>query len=306
MRIAYLCLCHQDPEFIKRLCKVLRYEEDVVFLHVDKKMDQTPFYEATKNMDNVVFLKDSLVTYWGGFSSVRATVHTAKCALQYGNFDRFVLLQGQDYPLMAPKDIHDFFEQRKGVELCKAKDITVSKVKREWINAYGYWSNDLPRSPLETVKWFVGKCLNRLGLKYRKGYFKRKDGSIWHIYQGWAQFAISRECMEYLIHVFETDEEYNRFMEHRFPPDETYFHTILYNTEYHEKISKEVVYYRKNSVYHGAPSLINITYFEYPGTVTVWRKKDDYEFLKKTGCIFARKLNSSSKELLDEIDRHIL
>ena len=52
--------------------------------------------------------------------------------------------------------------------------------------------------------------------------------------------------------------------------------------------------------------MINLTYFEYPVYIIVFKDKEDYEWLKKTGCLFVRKLNSSSTELLDEIDSHIL
>ena len=46
----------------------------------------------------------------------------------------------------------------------------------------------------------------------------------------------------------------------------------------------------------------NLTYFEYPVYVTLFKEKKDWEKLKRSGFLFFRKASSESKELLDFID----
>ena len=90
-------------------------------------------------------------------------------------------------------------------------------------------------------------------------------------------------------------------MKHRFPPDEIYIHTIIHNSPFKHKVSKNVIVNRS-----GAKTLLNLTYFEYPNFVTVFTDKDDYQWLKNTGCLFVRKVNSNSYNLINEIDKNIL
>ena len=78
----------------------------------------------------------------GGYNSIIATMRTIKLALSTNDYDRFVLLQGQDYPLYSPKEIHNFFEANIDVEFCKAKNISVSKSKKDYMKCCGFWMMD--------------------------------------------------------------------------------------------------------------------------------------------------------------------
>jgi capsule polysaccharide modification protein KpsS len=112
---------------------------------------------------------------------------------------------------------------------------------------------------------------------------------------------LTADCVKYVLNVFENNQKYNNYMKHRFPPDEIYIHTIIQNSPFSEKVSKDIIVRRS-----GEETLLNLTYFEYPVYVTVFTDRNDYQWLKNTGCLFVRKVNSSSIDLLDELDKHIL
>lgn len=63
VRIAYLVLCHDEPELLKRLALALSYKDDKLFVHVDKKSDINPFIEAVQGLRNVVFLQQRESVY---------------------------------------------------------------------------------------------------------------------------------------------------------------------------------------------------------------------------------------------------
>lgn len=297
--VAYIYLCHNNPDLLYRVSRVLEYGNDAIFVHVDKKVDIEPFIESTKNCTNVHFLTTRIENYWGGFNSVIATVETMRMALRFGEYSRFVLLQGQDYPLFSPQVIHDYFENND-TEYCKAKDITISHDKKDYMKWAGYHVYDTNSNKLATKAFrFALSKLNQLGLKYRTGVFKYKNEK-WHVYKGWAQFSLTKECVEHIIDVYDHNGKFNKFMKHRFPPDEIYFHTIIHNSNFKNKISNDVIIRRD-----GEKTRLNLTYFEYPLYVTVFTEKSDYEWLKDTGCLFVRKVNSTSTALLDEIDKNI-
>ncbi len=297
--IAYIYLCHNNPELLGRVANALKYGDDAIFVHVDNKVDIDPFIASANVHTNVHFNLNRIDNYWGGFNSIIATMETIRLALNYGKYSRFVLLQGQDYPLFSPKEIHNFFLNNE-LEYCQAEDITMSIDKKDYMKWAGYWFTDFKS------KSFVAKAIcvavsrfNRLGIKYRTGIFKY-NGKKWHVYKGWAQFALTEACVKYVLDTYDNNKKFNRFIKHRFPPDEIYIHTIIHNSKYKEKLSKNLIRRR-----NGELTTLNLTYFEYPVSVTVFTERTDYEWLKKTGCLFVRKVNSSSKELLDEIDANI-
>ena len=153
---------------------------------------------------------------------------TIKLALSTDNYDRFVLLQGQDYPLFSPQEIHDFFDSNVDVEFCKAKNISASKSKKDYMKCCGLWLMDIshPSFIAKCFRYFIHK-FNSLGIKYRTSTFKNGKEK-WSIYHGWAQFALTKNCIKYILDVYENNASYNKYMKYRFPPDEIYIHTIIH------------------------------------------------------------------------------
>ena len=300
IKIAYICLCHTEPEIVARTARALKYGDDGFFVHVDNKQDASPFIKACEGISGVHFVENRIDNFWGGFNSIIATMRTLQLAMKTDDYDRFVLLQGQDYPLYSPREIHEFFASHADVEYCKARNVSTSKNKKDYMRCCGYWLMDMKPSGLMKYARALLHRFNTLGIKYRSPVFK--DGKTeWSVYHGWAQFALTRDCVKYVLDVYENDTAYNDYMRHRFPPDEIYIPTIIHNSHFKDKVSTDVIRLRT-----GQETMINLTYFEYPVYIIVFKDKEDYEWLKKTGCLFVRKLNSSSIELLDEIDSHIL
>ncbi|MFR5854598.1 MAG: hypothetical protein ACLUE8_09850 [Lachnospiraceae bacterium] len=56
MRIAYIILCHTDPEHIRRLTKkITGGTDDEAFIHVDGKCDAAPFEQTLKDVPQAHF-----------------------------------------------------------------------------------------------------------------------------------------------------------------------------------------------------------------------------------------------------------
>ena len=63
MNIAFLILCHKNPDQINVLIRKLSPYN--IFIHIDKKSDIQPFLRDL-NLENVHFLKNRITTSWGG------------------------------------------------------------------------------------------------------------------------------------------------------------------------------------------------------------------------------------------------
>ena len=65
MRIAYIILCHTDPEHIRRLTKkITGGTDDEAFIHVDGKCDAAPFEQTLKDVPQAHFLCQRIPVYW--------------------------------------------------------------------------------------------------------------------------------------------------------------------------------------------------------------------------------------------------
>ena len=306
IRIAYIVLCHDEPRLLRRIAQVLQYGDDKIFVHVDKKVDASEFVAQVCDLDHVCLIEDRVEVYWGGFNSIIATMNLIRAVLHDAvHYDRIVLLQGKDYPLHSPAYIHRFFEENEADEFCRSRNITRSNDPGDYMKCCGYWNPDGRKTFLKRYSgkalWILNSVIKK---KYRRGYFVYK-GQRWDVYKGWAQIALTREAAEYVVHIYDTVPGFNRFMRHRFPPDEIYIHTILENSPFKKRISDYLLSPRIGAEWFD--ECMNLTYFEYPVTVTVFQNEDDYKKLVETGALFVRKVTyRDSGKLLEEIDKQMI
>lgn len=109
MKIAYLILCHTDPIHISRLAnKLTEIDSGFVYIHVDNKVSIKEYKDLLKSNSKVKFITNRVNVHWGGYSSVKATLNLLDEAYKEYKYDRFVLLQGLDYPLKSNNEIIEF------------------------------------------------------------------------------------------------------------------------------------------------------------------------------------------------------
>ena len=69
MKIAYLIIAHTDELKLRRLVYSLTTADTGFFVHVDKKVNITPFKNSCKDFDNVFFIEENRIgVNWGGYS----------------------------------------------------------------------------------------------------------------------------------------------------------------------------------------------------------------------------------------------
>ena len=125
LSIAYLILAHRDPIHIKRLAiKLSKYAD--VFIHIDMNSNIDDFKSDVSHISNVYFLEKRLHCDWGGWNAVNAEIYLIETALAIKKYDRFVLLQGADYPIKSSQQIISFFTQNKNTEFIRGCCCTTS------------------------------------------------------------------------------------------------------------------------------------------------------------------------------------
>jgi Core-2/I-Branching enzyme len=294
MKIAYLVLCHTDPDHITRLANKLTIgTSNHVFIHVDLNTDIEIFKSKLFLNSQVHFIDQRVNVYWGGFSSIIATYKLMKESYYFGDFERFVVLQGLDYPLASNKNIESFFIKHSETEFIRACNVSISKNEYLYAKARYFLFFDRPNF----IKKIANKFTRTFKLKFKAGFFYHNQKK-YLIYWGSAQWALTRGCIKYLID-FEHFEHINSYFYNIFPADEVYFQTLIFNSCYSEKTTFGGPELEKV----GLTNWRNVHYFEYKKNIKVFSELD-YELLKSRHELYVRKVNSSvSHKLLDMIDK---
>lgn len=163
--------------------------------------------------------------YSGGWSAVEATVLLLKKAVAEGEYDRYVLLQGLEYPIRINREIAEFFEKNYNTEFLKAQCISESKNARDTHKYRLYWTLD--KTSVSILVKIIHFCNQKL-LKYnivphlKKNYVNDCTGNKLLIYQGCAQFGVTRKAVEYIIEFYDNNPLVNKYFGSMFAPDESY------------------------------------------------------------------------------------
>lgn len=311
MKIAYLLTAYLDPFQLKRLCEALLFEagEDSsdVYLHIDRKVDITPFVNVLQSNERVHFCKNRYYINWGGFNQVLAQRELLGSALNSGTeYDRLVCISATDYPLWSNQKIVVFFKRYPTLEMVGGYDITDSpSMWQKHKVVYFHFFRDLP-VPVKIRRIFSygsRTILKSLGLN-RSPYVKLKDGQKVHIYTGSDYWAITRNCARYVYDCLSDDSPYVKRLRHTYIPSELIINTIVYNSDYKEHATP-LLAVREGEQEPGLDKLTPLHYIEYDGAIRVWTS-EDYDKLVASGKMFCRKtLSGVSDSLVERIDREL-
>jgi len=303
MRLAFLNLCHTDPEIVARAAAKLTKHEDIdMYIHVDLKSDIAPFKAALSDVRRTYFIEERVKLYWGGFSAIKATIAMLRQALESSrNYDYFIIFQNYDYPLRTNNQILRFFEEHYGIEFIRGCPIARTK---DWHYArkykiYNKRDDDFylkKHSKLRMYLRYAHMLLKSIGTIFSSGVI-REGSQSYNLYYGAAQWAVTRNLAEHFVGFYDTHPKYNRIMSHIQFPDESYFHTVAHNSgfkrscvKYDEPAKRWLVNWR------------NLHYFEYPDIITIMNEKD-FDKVIAEDALFVRKVRTGvSEALLDRID----
>ena len=300
MKIAYLILAYKDPKQLKRLTDRLSKTGDC-YVHLDKKSDKRSFDNVLHGNHGVNVFSRYIVS-WAGWSMVKAYFYLMHRAYESDNkYDRFVLLTGLDYPLMSDAEMLREFSEHLDTEYIMAYNIATSTVPTDKNKVLKKWYLDTPFRPkfLQRVyKSLMYRCLTKpfsgKQIKVRLG------GNYVDPYFGQTLSAFTRAAVKVLIETYDNDKQFNKRMKHVHAPDEIYWHTIIFNSNF-----------RKNTIQNGEEHEITehfgwapLHYHTYTVFTSVYQK-EHFDELINSGYMFCRKVETGiSDALLDKIDEY--
>lgn len=236
MKIAYLILAHNTPRHLQRLVSALSTESAVFFIHIDKKTSIREYSEIRGH--NVRLIEQRIPVYWGDFSVVEATLVLIRAALsEQQQFDRLVLLSGADYPVKSARFIEQYFfshPEREFIQLAEMPaDHTGKPISR--LTTFQTRARDA------VVVQLLQKFLVRRALAPGKRDYKAVLGGL-DPYGGSGWWALTRQACEYILAFVRNEPRMVDFFKNTVIPDETFFHTILGNSEFKERVAHCVTF----------------------------------------------------------------
>ena len=272
MRIAYLILAHKNPEQVKRLLRLL---DGDVYIHIDSKSNSKDFYI---NNPQINYINNRISITWGGFSMIKATLKLINVARNNCNYDYYILLSGDDYPLKSLDELESFLMKHREYSF-----IEYDKVEEKWQNLRGRYEKFRIFEKTNLVNNAVQKILNIFVNK--RGMYRNMQS-----YKGSQWWCLNSESIEYLLKYINDNKSVLRYFKHTNIPDEMFFQIILLNSHLSNKILNDNLRY----------ILLEGTHAE---TLTIDNLKD---LINAENKFFARKFDIYiDSKILDLLDNRL-
>lgn len=277
-KIAFVLLCHKDPEGVIRQAERLTAAGDCIAIHFDARAgggDYRRIRAALAGNPSVTFAARRIRCGWGGWSLVHATLNTAAAALEaFPDATHLYLLSGDCMPVKSAEYAHDFLDA-EDADFIESFDFFGSN----WIKTGMKEDRLIYRHPFNERtqrRLFYGfyALQKRLGLtRSLPPGLSVMIGSQW--------WCLRRRTMEWILDFCARRPDVVRFFQTTWIPDETFFQTLV----------REVVPEREIRT----RSLTFLMFSDYGMPVTFYN--DHYDLLLAQDYLFARKISPEAQVL---------
>lgn len=289
MRIAYLILCHKNPKQVEKLIQQLDDGNCDFFLHIDKKVDISPYQFTLKN---IYYVPDSkrVDIKWASVEMVYATLLLMDLVREtHIKYDYISLLSGQDFPIKSNVEIQSYLQDNKGfnfIEIVPRSDWRYKRYLKRNLLYYPKWMYSESR---------ITKVLKRLyvlltgGNNYTFSVFYRKNNLATDFEFGSQWWCFTYDCFCWILDYIKGNPQFLRFYKNAMTADESFFQTVFMVSPYkNERMDK-------------------ITYLEMGNNHPKVFTEDDYELLMNGRSeLFARKFDDNvNSVIMSKIGKNI-
>lgn len=277
-RIAFILLCHKDPEGVIRQAQRLTEAGDYIAIHFDARARPGDFdriQSALSGNPGVVFARRRIRCGWGEWSLVQASLLAVEAAVEaFPRATHFYMLSGDCMPIKSAAFVHAVLD-RDEADYIESFDFLNS----DWIKTgireerliYRHWFNERSHKALFYAS---------LQLQQRLGLTRRVPDDL-QVMIGSQWWCLRRQTVEAILDLIRARPEIVRFFSTTWIPDETFFQTLVAHVVPRQQIRTRTLTFLIFSDY-GMP--INF-------------HNDHYDLLLRQDYLFARKISPEAQEL---------
>ncbi|MCV2865979.1 beta-1,6-N-acetylglucosaminyltransferase [Defluviimonas sp. WL0075] len=283
-KIAFILLCHKDPEGVIRQATSLAEAGDCVAIHFDGRSGDDAFARIRQGLEGVAgvtFARRRIKCGWGEWSLVAATLETVRAARRaFPDATHYYMISGDCMAIKPAAQAHAFLDAAD-VDYIESFDFHQSGwIKtgiREERLIYRHFFNERRRKAL--FYWSLG-LQRRLGLKRPvPAGLRMMIGSQW--------WCLRRDTIDKLLVFCDARPDVVRFFRATWIPDETFFQTLVRHLVPANEIQ--------------ARTLTFLAFTDY-GMPTTFHD-DHYDFLLAQDSLFARKISAGALSLRRRLAR---
>ena len=257
MRIGYLIIAHHLPGHLVRLVERLDAPDTTFFIHFDATGSSEDHDEVVRHLGRRanVRLVARHPCSWAGLGVVRGTLECMMAAVEDpAPPDYLILLSGQDYPVTSHSHLLRELEEHAGEVIMQLFPLPHPK----WLRGEGGWGfGGMTRFQL----WWVRFAERPYPLPYdpyaeqglagrwsrlmqRFGPVRRFPGSL-QPYGGSAFWVMPLECARHVVALTRSNPAFTRFFRFVFCPDEMFFHTLIGNSDWRNRVVRDGLHYMR-------------------------------------------------------------
>ncbi|WP_425091429.1 DUF5928 domain-containing protein [Tropicimonas sp. S265A] len=277
-KVAFILLCHKDPERIVDQALRLVSQGDCVAIHFDGRGANSDFVRLQDRLaghPNVCFAPRRIKCGWGEWSLVKATLETLQTALAtFGDATHFYLISGDCQPIKSAA----FVKMR------------LDPADRDYIEAVDFFTSGWIRTGMKEDRLRFRHVFNERRQKklfyasleaQRRLKLSRETPEGLRIMIGSQWWCLRRETIEKVLAFLASRPDIPKFFSTTWIPDETFFQTIVRHLVPSSELSGR------------APTCLMFTDYGMP--VTFYN--DHYDFLIQQDAFFARKISTQAHDL---------
>lgn len=277
-KIAYILLCHKDPDAIIQQAERLTAAGDYMAIHFDGRANPRHFRQiraALADNPNVTFAHKRIKCGWGEWSLVQATLYAVESAVEaFPRATHFYMLSGDCMAIKTAEYTHRFLDEHD-CDFIESFDFFES----DWIKTgmkeerliYRHFFNERKHKSL-----FYGafRLQKKLGLKREiPADVQVQIGSQW--------WCLRRRTVEWILDMTRKRRDVMRFFRTTWIPDETFFQTLVRHLVPESEIETR--------------TLTFLMFTDYGMPVNFYN--DHYDLLLSQDFLFARKISPEATEL---------
>nr|MDJ0827543.1 beta-1,6-N-acetylglucosaminyltransferase [Rhodobacter sp.] len=223
-KIAFILLCHKDPEAIVKQAQRLTAVGDYISIHFDARAKPDHFAqitEALKDNPNVAFAERRLKCGWGEWSLVEASLLAVKAAVdRFPRATHFYMLSGDCMAIKSADYAHAFLD---------ADDV-------DYVESFDFFESDWIKTGMKGDRLFYRHFFNERKRKFlfyasvnlqRRLGLRREIPADLQIMIGSQWWCLRRRTVEWILDFCRKRPDVMRFFRTTWIPDETFFQTLV-------------------------------------------------------------------------------
>lgn len=281
MRHCIIMTAYKNVDQINHLIRLIPVEWGI-FIHIDKKSDIN-----IKDIDNRACIIKKWNIYWGSINHLKAVLDLLKIAIEKGTFDYFHIITGQDLIIATPTQFDEIMAQNNIYIDCI--EIPYEKWRYNW--GGGFWIYQKRTLALwGDVRYFPYRIFNFLFVRLQKILGLYKKLPEYKLYGGALYCSLTKEAV-YEVLNSKIGKHLLRNLKYSLCGEEIFFPTVLMNSKLKNHIMNNNLRYVDWSV-KNPPKVLDI---------------DDYPKIKKSNCLFCRKIEyPQSLELSRKLEKTLI